>query len=104
MHISLLITFKEEVSNHTGYCSDAECTLSYKTYKKLVDVDITEITNDLQYYVKYADYVDAGDGGSYYCDVSEEVIQSGLNRHEARITVLKVMLVDKYESQKRTDI
>ena len=93
MRISIMITFKEEVSKHAGYCSDGECELSVQTYTKIVEVDATEITNDFKYYIKYADYVDTG-SGSYFCAVSDEVVKAGLDKHDARITVLKVKLVD----------
>lgn len=95
MSITLRITFKEEVSDHNGYCSGEECELYTQIYKKVVEVDTKEITNNLQYYRKYANAIDVGGmGGSYSCRVSDEVTKSGLNRHDVRISVLKVKLVE----------
>ena len=55
VHIEILI--KEEVSGHSEYCSDGECELTAKVYKKQVEVEIGEITNNLEYFKKYADEV-----------------------------------------------
>ncbi len=94
MSISISITFKEEMSSHDGYCSGGECELSTRKYKKVVQLDCEELTNNLQYYIKYADLVDINDIGSYYCDISDEVSHAGLDKHDYRITVLKVELVN----------
>ena len=93
MNIFIDITFKEEVSDHDGYCSGGECDLSTRIYDKIVEVDVNEINNDLQYYIKYADDVVINDDGSNYCDLSEDAITAGLGHHDYRITVLKVNLV-----------
>ena len=93
MNIFIDITFKEEVSDHDGYCSGGECDLSSRIYNKIVEVDVNEINNDLQYYIKYADDVVINDDGSNYCDLSEDAITAGLGHHDYRITVLKVNLV-----------
>jgi hypothetical protein len=94
MNIFIDITFKEEVSDHDGYCSGGECDLSSRIYNKIVEVDVNEITNDLQYYIKYADKVIINDDGSYYCDLGDDAKSAGLGPHDYRITVLKVKLVD----------
>ena len=47
MNIFIDITFKEEVSDHDGYCSGGECDLSTRIYNKIVEVDVNEINNDL---------------------------------------------------------
>jgi hypothetical protein len=51
VHIEILI--KEEVSGHGG----GECELTARVYKKQVEVGIGEITNNLEYFKKYADEV-----------------------------------------------
>ena len=94
MNIFIEITFKEEVSDHDGYCSGGECELSTRIYKKVVEVEIREITNNLQHFIKYADEVSCNDDGSYYCDLHEDAENAGLQHHEGRVTVLKVKLVD----------
>ena len=94
MNIFIDITFKEEVSDHDGYCSGGECDLSTRIYNKIVEVDVNEITNDLQYYIKYSDDVIINDNGSYYCDLGDDAKIAGLGPHDYRITVLKVNLVD----------
>lgn len=93
MNIFIDITFKEEVSDHDGYCSGGECDLSTRIYNKIVEVDVNEINNDLQYYIKYADKVIINDDGSYYCDLGDGAKIAGLGQHDYRITVLKVNLV-----------
>ncbi len=94
MNIFIDITFKEEISNHDGYCSGGECDLSTRIYNKIVEVDVNEINNDLQYYIKYADDVIINNDGSYYCDLGDDAKIAGLGQHDYRITVLKVNLVD----------
>jgi hypothetical protein len=92
MNVSIMITFKEEVSTHDGYCSDKECEFSTRTYKKIVQIDSEEVTNNLQYYSKYADPVDV-EGDSYFCENSVEASSADVGKHEYRITVLHVALV-----------
>lgn len=94
MSIFIAISFKEEVSDHDGYCSGGECELSTRIYTKVVEVDVSEITNDLKYYIKYADAVICNDAGSYYCDLGEDAENAGLGNHDYRVTVLTVSLVD----------
>ena len=100
VHIEIL--FKEEVSDHDGYCSGGECELTTRVYKKQVDVEISEITNNLEYFEKYADKVVCDhDSNSDWCDLSEEVISAGLTSHEYRITVMRVSLVDSSKKRKQ---
>ena len=94
MNIFIDITFKEEVSDHDGYCSGGECDLSTRIYNKIVEVDVNEINNDFRYYIKYADDVNINDDGSYYCDLGDGAKSAGLGPHDYRITVLKVKLVN----------
>jgi len=94
MNIFIEITFKEEISDHDGYCSGGECDLSTRIYNKIVEIGSQEITNNLQYYIKYADKVVINDDGSYYCDLGDGAKIAGLGQHDYRITVLKVKLVD----------
>ena len=94
MNIFIDITFKEEISDHDGYCSGGECELSTRIYNKIVEVDDNEINNDLQYYIKYADDVIINEDGSYYCDLGDDAKIAGLGPHDYRITVLNVKLVD----------
>ena len=101
MSIFIAISFKEEVSDHDGYCSGGECDLSTRIYTKVVEVDVSEITNDLKYYIKYADEVKCNDAGSYYCDLGEDAKNAGLGNHDYRVTVLAVKLVDKNRNKKR---
>ena len=102
MSVHIEILFKEEVSDHDGYCSGGECELTTRVYKKQVDVEISEITNNLQYFEKYADKVVCDhDSNSDWCDLSEEVISAGLTSHEYRITVMRVSLVDSSKKRKQ---
>jgi hypothetical protein len=101
MSVHIEILFKEEVSDHDGYCSGGECELTTRVYKKQVDVEIIEITNNLEYFEKYADKVVCDhDSNSDWCDLSEEVITAGLTSHEYRITVMRVSLVDTSKKRK----
>ena len=102
MSVRIEILFKEEVSDHNGYCSGGECELTTRVYKKQVDVEIGKITNDLEYFEKYADKVVCDhDSNSDWCDLSEEVISAGLTSHEYRITVMRVSLVDSSKKRKQ---
>jgi len=110
MSIRIEILFKEEISDHSGYCSGGECELNTRVYKKQVDVEIGEITNNLEYFWKYADEVVCDhSSNSNYCDLSEEAVSAGLARHDNRVTVLRVSLVDtsskrKYRRLKRAKL
>ena len=101
MSIFIAITFKEEVSDHDGYCSGGECDLSTRIYTRVVAVDASEITNDLHYYIIYANAVICNDDGSYYCDLGEDAKKAGLEKHDYRVTVLAVKLVDKNKARNR---
>lgn len=95
MSIRIEILFKEEVSDHSGYCSGGECELTTRVYKKQVDVEIGEITNNLEYFEKYADKVVCDhSSNSNWCELSEEAVSAGLDRHDNRITIMRVSLVD----------
>ena len=93
-HVPVQITFKEEVSDHDGYCSGGECELTTRIYKKVIHVDVGEIANRLEYFTKYADEVICNEDGSYYCDLSDDAKTAGLQQHDHRVTVLNVELVD----------
>jgi hypothetical protein len=96
--ISIMITFKEEVSDHDGWCSGGECELSTRTYRKIVEIDFKELINNLQYFSKYGDRdenqmcMEFNQSG--YCEPSQEVSCVGLGCHEVRNTVLKIKLVN----------
>ena len=102
MSVRIEILFKEEVSDHSGYCSGGECELTARIYKKQFDVEIGEITNNLEYFEKYADEVVCDhDSNSNWCDLSEDVVSAGLTSHEHRITILRVSLVDISKKRKQ---
>ena len=93
-HVPIQITFKEEVSDHDGYCSGGECELTTRIYKKVIHVDVGEIANRLEYFTKYADEVICKEDGSYYCDVSDDAKTAGLQQHDHRVIVLNVESVE----------
>ena len=104
MSVRIEILFKEEVSDHSGYCSGGECELNTRVYKKQVEVEIGEITNNLEYFEKYADEVVGVDEcccQSHYCDLGEDVVSAGLGKHDHRITILRVSLVDISKKRKQ---
>lgn len=102
MSVRVEILIKEEVSNHDGYCSGGECELTTRVYKKQVEVEMGEITNNLEYFEKYADKVVCEDGvNSNYCDLGEDVVSAGLAAHEYRITIMRVSLVDTSKKRKQ---
>lgn len=103
MSVRIEILFKEEVSDHSGYCSGGECELTTRVYKKQVEVEIGEITNNLEYFEKYADEVVGADEchQSHYCDLGEDVVSAGLGAHDHRITILSVSLVDISKKENR---
>ncbi len=106
MSVRIEIIFKEEVSDHSGYCSGGECELTTRVYKKQVEVQIGEITNNLEYFEKYADEVVGTDEchQSHYCDLGEDVVSAGLGTHDHRITILRVSLVDISKKRKQRRI
>jgi hypothetical protein len=94
MNISVRITFKEEVSDHSGYCSGNECELTTRKYTKVVNLNIKDLTNDKYYYEKYADKISVNYSGSEYCDTSDDVDKIyGLGKHDFIITVLNVSII-----------
>jgi len=102
MSVLIEILFKEEVSDHNGYCSGGECELTTRVYKKKVEVTTAEITNNLEYFEKYADKVVCDhDSNSNWCELGEDVVSAGLVAHEHRITILRVSLVDTSKKRKQ---
>ena len=102
MSIHIEILFKEEAADHSGYCSDGECELTTRVYKKQVVVEIGEITNNLEYFEKYADKVVCDhSSNSNWCELGEDVVSAGLAAHEYRITILRVGLVDTSKKRKQ---
>ena len=102
MSVRIEILFKEEVSDHNGYCSGGECELTTRVYKKQVDVEIGKITNDLEYFEKYADEIVCDhSSNSNWCELGEDVVSAGLTAHEYRITILRVGLVDTSKKRKQ---
>ena len=102
MSIRIEILFKEEVSDHSGYCSGGECELTTRIYKKQVDVEIGEITNNLEYFEKYADEIVCDhSSNSNWCELGEDVVSAGLSAHEHRTTILRVSLVDTSKKRKQ---
>jgi hypothetical protein len=102
MSVHIEILFKEEVSDHSGYCSGGECELTTRVYKKQVDVEIGEITNNLEYFEKYADKVVCDhNNNSNWCELGEDVVSVGLAAHEYRITIMRVSLVDTSKKRKQ---
>jgi len=101
MSVHIEILFKEEVSGHSGYCSGEECELTTRVYKKQVQVEIGEITNNLEYYKKYADKVAHDEDNSNWCDLGESVVSAGLAAHEHRITIIRVSLVDMSKKRRQ---
>ena len=102
MSIHIEILFKEEVSDHSGYCSGGECELTTRIYKKQVDVEIGEITNNLEYFEKYADEIVCDhSSNSNWCELGEDVVSAGLAAHEHRTTILRVGLVDISKKRKQ---
>jgi hypothetical protein len=88
-------TFKEEISDHDGYCSGNENEYTCRTYEKEVEVEDTELNADLDTYWYYADTTNIGNrrGQSYYCTMSREACEADLGPHEVRNTVIKAEIV-----------
>jgi hypothetical protein len=58
----------------------------------------------LEYFEKYADEVVGVDEcccQSHYCDLGEDVVSAGLGKHDHRITILRVSLVDISKKRKQ---
>jgi hypothetical protein len=99
MSIKLLLTFVEDKSDHDGYCSGNECELISKTYTRIINLPHEEITNNLDYYRKYADdvemYRSLGYYKSGYCKLSDEAVEVGLDRHDYLVKVARVEIIDE---------
>ena len=90
----ILITFKEEISDHDGYCSGNENEYTERIYTK--EVLDTELDPDLDSYLCYADscaYISNRHRQSYYCKMTNEACQADLGPHDYRITVLKAEVI-----------
>lgn len=90
-------TFKEEMSDHDGYCSGNENEYTCRTYEKEVEIEDTELNADLDKYWYYADTTNIGNrrGQSYYCTMSTEACEADLGPHEVRNTVLKAEILQE---------
>jgi hypothetical protein len=92
----ILITFKEEIADHDGYCSGEENEFTCRTYTK--EVEVTELNADIQLYWCYADINDISRRNqSFYCRMSKEGEKAGMFPHSVRNTVVKVITVVKAE-------
>jgi hypothetical protein len=90
-------TFKEEISDHDGYCSGNENEYMCRTYEKEVEVEDTELNTNIDTYWYYADKIDIGNrrGQSYYCTMSTEACEADLGPHDVRITVVKAEIINQ---------
>jgi hypothetical protein len=105
MSVHIDILFKEEVADHSGYCSGGECELTTRVYHKRVDVEIGEITNNLEYFEKYADKVVCDhSSNSNWCELGKDVVSAGLGAHDYRITIMQVSLVDTSKEKKQRQL
>ena len=90
----ILITFKEEISDHDGYCSGNENEYTCRTYTK--EVKDSDLDSDMKAYLCYADEINdisCRRGQSYYCKMSKEACEADLGPHEVRITVVKAEII-----------
>ena len=89
------ITFKEEISDHDGYCSGNENEYSCRTYTKTVED--SDLDSDIQSYACYADKIDIGNRfkQSYYCTMTQEACEADLGPHDYRITIVKAEIIDE---------
>ncbi len=97
MRMSVRFTFKEEISDHDGYCSGNENEYTCRTYEKEVEVEDTELNANIDTYWYYADKIDIGNrrGQSYYCTMSTEACEADLGPHDVRITVVKAEIINQ---------
>ena len=96
MNVDILVKYKITISDHDGYCSGSECELTTKEYKKLLK-NIPEL-DDIRDYAKYADRVYTN-RGSGYCNLNQEVIEEGLDRHDYNISVISAKIVKRYPQE-----
>ena len=85
------VTFHEEKSDHDGgYCSESECEFTQRVYIKTITFAAQkDVPQTLQGFARFADPVtDHCDSG--YCELSPECKTAQLEKHDSRITVIKV--------------
>lgn len=80
------ITARLETSDHDGYCSGSECEYTSSVVEKVVKRKKGDFNT------RWEDFLDHPNvqGNSYYCRVSGQCKQAGLDQHEYRYTVLTV--------------
>ena len=89
----VIIYYTLELSDHESYCSGNECEYSFENKILEVDIENPVIDRDDEGRIKNQDdfirhipkpFID---GGSGYCDLSEESVAHNLDIHEYRITI-----------------
>jgi hypothetical protein len=98
----VLITALLEISDHCGYCSGEECEYKSNQIIHLCDVpeeyednEIGKIDNFSEHnWFQYLPEQDIN-GRSYYCDLSDECNEAGLEKHDYKYTILNVEIVDE---------
>lgn len=80
-----IVEYIVERSDHDGYCSGEEC--SYINYTKSMVINMSnmnygDIPNKYIIDKLYGYYKDNLGCGSGYCDLSDESIKNGLDRHD----------------------
>jgi len=85
-------------SDHDGYCSGNEC--EYKTERMQFVIDVPEgmknkiNEEDYNDWKKYLPTHNLSEGGSNYCDLSNECVEKGLDRHEYEYTIISIEVID----------
>lgn len=97
------ITARLETSDHDGYCSGDECQYECKIIEQIVNAP-NQYKNskpgkidDIEEYDWYKFLQDPGLNyyESHYCNLSHECVNSGLERHDFRYTIICVELGDE---------
>lgn len=96
-----VVEYTLEVSDHDGYCSGGDC--EYKKESKMYIIDVPDVLKDtpegvLENPQEYDWSVHLpkpklNNYGSGYCNISQKAQDAGLERHDYKITVTKVEIV-----------
>ena len=108
------ITAHLETSDHDGYCSGNECEYECKIIEKIINAPdqyknfkLGKIDNIEEYdWYKFLDEPGLNYYESYYCDLSWECNESGLDKHDFRYTIISVELGDEnyFNEMKKLDM
>jgi len=91
--MKVMIIVKLEIADHDGYCSGNECIYEKKELRYMRNIPDENINKptDGHYWIKLLPEPTINYYGSGYCDITKECTEHGLNHHEYKYTVRKII-------------